>query len=832
MKLAARRPPSSSAGASPRKEKAYGAAPGVLRPVEGGLRPTDDDNELVSAEGGGVEEVRLSQDLTLLDITMLGVGALMGGGVFVLLGLGAEAAGPGLLLAFFLNGLITIPTMMVYAQLGSAFHDAGGGYLWIKEALAQPWGFLGGWMGWFSHAVACAVYALASGFFLAWLLKRAGLVAEAGGGSLLVAGAAVPEGLLIAVSAAVFALGFVLLNYVGVKQSVKAENAINALVLTVVLVFLGFGLWKVGQRPDLVQGNFADFMPKGMGGVFAAMGITFIAFEGYEIISQSSEEVKNPRRNVPRAIFISMLGVWAVILLTTVVTIGLVTAGPSSWEFLGAHGSLAVVEAAPFVFPASWGAYASLVMLASAMLLQLVGLNATIYSSSRVSFAMGRDGNLPRFFRGIHRKYRTPHGSVLASGVIILVMALALPIKSVAVAADVMFLLMFILVNVAYVKLHRTMPAERFGFRAPLFPWLPLAAIVGKALLTGFLLWHEPLGSLAAFAWLGVGLGFYYVYVHPRERALHTEKRGKEVLHEARRGPQKDFRILVPVSNPANVPGLALAAKDLAKGLDAEVIFVYIVRMPEATPLREGARFVDEARPLFHAAERVIGGEVPMHSIVRIGHNVGEAIRSTAEEKGASLLLIGWRGDRSVPEMVLGATLDTLVENPPCDVAVLKLRGTPPPGKILVPTHGGGHAPLSMRLAGAIARARGASVTVYNVVPPEEEDEMMDAARKAKGRALLQQSGAGEARTEIVIEHGSDPVECIVRKGEGYDLLVVGATTEPAWRNYLFGAKPEQITERFQGSVLMVKSHLGKRSETMRRLGRRLKRAWHLLRPA
>ena len=799
--------------------------------MAGGPGPDDAENEIVSAEGGGVEEVRLSQDLTLLDITMLGIGALMGGGVFVLLGLGAEVAGPALLLAFFLNGVITIPTMMVYAQLGSAFHDAGGGYLWIKDALKQPWGFLGGWMGWFSHAVACAVYALASGFFLVWLLKRAGLVGAAGEGQVLLGGLLVAESLVIALSAAVFALLFVALNYVGVKQSVKAENAINYLVLTVVVVFLGFGLWKVGQNPGLVQGNFMDFMPHGATGVLAAMGITFIAFEGYEIISQSSEEVKNPRKNVPKAIFISMMGVWVIILLTTVVAIGLVTASPSSWEFLGSHGSLAIVEAAPYVLPEAFGAYASLVMLASAMLLQLVGLNATIYSSSRVSFAMGRDGNLPRFFSGIHRKHRTPHMSVVASGVIILVMALALPIKSVAVAADIMFLMMFILVNVAYIKLNRTMPPERFGYRAPFFPWLPLFAIAGKALLTGFLLWHEPLGSLAAFAWLGVGLGFYYVYVHPREKAVATQKREKEVLHEARRGVQKDFRILVPVSNPANVPGLALAARDLAKGLDAEVLFVYIVRVPEATPLREGARFVDEARPLFHAAERVINGEVPMHSIVRIGHNVGEAIRNTAEEKGASLLLIGWRGDRSVPEMILGATLDSLIENPPCDVAVLKLRGTPPPGKILVPTHGGGHAPLSMRLAGAIARARGASVTLYNVVPPEEEAEMMDAARKARGRALVQQAGAADTQAEIVIEHGNDPVESIVRKGQGYDLLVVGATTEPAWRNYLFGAKPEQITERFQGSVLMVKSHLGKRSETMRRLGRSLRRARQLLRP-
>src|SRR5690349_8851902 len=101
---------------------------------------------------------------------MLGVGALMGGGVFVLLGIGANVAGPALLLSFFLNGLVTIPTLMVYAELGSVSHDTGGGYRWVREGLREPFGFLGGWMGWFSHAVACAVYTLASAYFLRWIL--------------------------------------------------------------------------------------------------------------------------------------------------------------------------------------------------------------------------------------------------------------------------------------------------------------------------------------------------------------------------------------------------------------------------------------------------------------------------------------------------------------------------------------------------------------------------------------------------------------------------------------------------------------------------------------
>ncbi|MEA3165670.1 MAG: basic amino acid/polyamine antiporter, family, partial [Thermoplasmata archaeon] len=106
-------------------------------------------------------EVRLAREITFLDATMLGVGALMGGGVFVLLGIAAGVSGPALILALFFNGFITIPTLLVYAELGSASDDAGGGYLWAKEGLGQPFGFLGGWLGWFSHVIACSLYALA-----------------------------------------------------------------------------------------------------------------------------------------------------------------------------------------------------------------------------------------------------------------------------------------------------------------------------------------------------------------------------------------------------------------------------------------------------------------------------------------------------------------------------------------------------------------------------------------------------------------------------------------------------------------------------------------------
>src|SRR5438045_621666 len=159
---------------------------------------------------------------------MMGVGALMGGGVFVLLGLATGVAGPAVLLSLFLNGFITIPTLLVYAELGSASDDAGGGYLWVKQGLGQPFGFLGGWFSWFSHIIACSLYSIASAAFIVTMAQFAHLLPG-------------HHPLLEQVLAVSLAALFIGLNYVGVKIGIKAENVINSVVLVAVLAFIAAG---------------------------------------------------------------------------------------------------------------------------------------------------------------------------------------------------------------------------------------------------------------------------------------------------------------------------------------------------------------------------------------------------------------------------------------------------------------------------------------------------------------------------------------------------------------------------------------------------------------
>lgn len=737
----------------------------------------------------GVEgEVSLAREITFLDATMLGVGALMGGGVFVLLGIAAGVSGPALILALFFNGFITIPTLLVYAELGSASDDAGGGYLWAKEGLGQPFGFLGGWLGWFSHVIACSLYAIAASAFALFIAQSAGWLSVS------------PE--MVRILALVLSALFIGLNYIGVKIGIRAENAVNSVVLLAVLVFIAFGLWEVAQHPETVRFNFDPFFPPGtlahgLSNVFLSMGITFIAFEGYEIIAQTSEEIQDPRRNIPRAIWASFLIAWGVMLLVAFIAFGVPSFrdGEQSWVFLAESKEHALVEAAGQIMP-----YGAMVIAGSALLLQVTALNATLYSSSRVSFAMGRDGNLPRFFGKIHPQRRTPHWAVLGSGVLVLVMAL-LPIETVAVAADVMFLLLFLVVNTAYIKLRKTIPQERFGFRAPLFPYIPLAGIAGKSFLAVYLWKYSHVAWYVTILWIAVGLILYYSYIRPREHLEPAvEPRPAFVARPVDR-LRKAYRILVLLSSPApsTARSLARTAGAMAKALDGEVLLLAPVIVPDVTPLDEGRKLF-RGGPLLSEARTAVPQSVPVHTLVRIGHNLDALVREVVREEGVSLLLMS-----AVGKATVGQPTGPLVAFPPCDLALLRHRQEGSAVRVLIGGGGLGesHAALAVRLGTAMAKAHGGQTLLYHV---RSDGRDPAESRQAWGRTLLDHHAVAGAKAELELGEPGDPVPLLVAKAKAHDLVVVGAGEPRFLGKGLLGPRAQEISDRVAGNVLIVRN--------------------------
>src|SRR4030095_1146540 len=289
---------------------------------------------------------QLIRSLRLLDILMVGIAAMIGGSIFVLTGPAIGLAGSAVIVAFIINAIITLFTAMAYAELGSAMPEAGGGYLWVREGLPRPNAFISGWMAWCAHIVAGSLYAVGYGSFQYSLLQMLGIV-----GDQPLFGIIPVDKLIAVLSIAAFAY----VNVKGASETSKLGIIVTVIQLGTIFALIGAGFLTINNEPNWSSNFMSNFAPIGIGGIVAAMGLTFIAFEGYEIIVQTGEEVKNPRRNIPRAIFISLILVVLLYCLVAFVSIGAFTSvdtnGQPAWKYIGTYGDLGIMKAAESFLP-------------------------------------------------------------------------------------------------------------------------------------------------------------------------------------------------------------------------------------------------------------------------------------------------------------------------------------------------------------------------------------------------------------------------------------------------------------------------------------------------
>ena len=737
-----------------------------------------------------VEEVTLSRSLDLFTITMIGVGGMIGAGIFVLTGSAAGVAGPALILVFFLNGLVTSLTAMVYAELGSAFPEAGGGYLWVKEGLGGAQGFLSGWMSWFAHATAGSLYALGFGRFAAELFSMAGVPFF---------GLSTNQVTLVWMT--IIIVVFTLLNYRGVSETGKVGNIITMTKISILALFVLFGILAMLRTTDWHTRFTTGFMPNGIGGVLMAMGLTFIAFEGYEIIAQSGEEVRDPARNVPRAIFLAVLIAVVIYLLVGFTAIGATQPPPGLkvYQYLGQQKEIAIVDVAQQTFPFKIGA---IVLLISGLVSTMSALNATSFSSSRVSFAMGRDLNLPAMFARIHPQRHTPYVAVLFSGGLMLLAAWVLPLEEVAAAADIMFLALFLQVNFAAMSLRRRRPDLKRAFMIPWYPVVPVLAVIANAILALYLFTFSITSWIVAAIWVVVGLLSYYIYF----QRVEAMEKPKEVLMEEVL-VSREYSVIVPVVDQEQARILGQIGAILAQANRGEVLALHVVRVPQQLTLGEGRLLLKGGRSYLETViQQAKMHDVPVHTVIRLGRNVAEAIEKTVDENAANLLLLGWPGFTRSTNNLYGPVIDPLVDNPPTDIAVVRYRKFRPVHSILVPVAGGPNSQRAVRLAVHMAAAGGEAepvkVRVLHLMPNQPDER-----ERVRAEQILRETmdGIQYPYLEPYLAESSGIVEGILEEAEGFDLIVVGGSKEPLFRNLMFGNVSDQIAQKAKVTVIMVK---------------------------
>lgn len=726
-------------------------------------------------------EVRLSREMRLIDITMIGVGAMIGAGIFVLTGIAAGVAGPALILVFLLNGIVTLFAAAAYAELGSAFHSAGGGYLYVKTGLKDPQGFMSGWMSWFAYVVACALYALGFGAYGKECLPLLGL--EHLSLPLL------PVELWLALAVVIV---FSWINYRGASEAGSAGNFVTLGKIVLLAVFVGFGLWITLHRPDWPATFTGDFVPNGFGHVFIAMGLTFIAFEGYEIIAQCSEEVRAPEKNVPKAIFLSLVIVVPIYLLVAFAALGaVVPAGMPSWQYLGEQKETALVEVAKTFFRGG-----GIMILLGGLFSTMSALNATIYSSSRVSFAMGRDRNLPAWLGHIHPVRKTPHWAILVSGLLSAFMAVALPIEVVASAANIMFLLLFIQVQAALIALRRKQPDLPRGFRVPLVPFVPVLGILLQLALAVFLFFYSPMAWLSAAVWIGLGLGVFYTYSRKRDRAYTQLVAVREAAE------RRDYRILACIGDPGHAQTTLRAAVNVARHYDGELIVLSVVEVPDRDLLAQGTARAREVRDMLdRLVASLPGNGLLVRVVVKVSHRISFGISETALEERCNLIVMGRPRHTGLLGRFAATIVDRVVRAAPVQVVVVTAEHWPEQiGTVLLAYEQGPHAELSADLAAAFGGKDPTRVRAVHVLPVAATPEEQRSARETMAREL---GGRCPADDQCVVQAG-DIVSGLLGQSDGADVIVIGGTEAGMLEQLLGYAPPLELADRTNRPVLTV----------------------------
>ncbi len=460
----------------------------------------------------GDNEHGLKRTLTAFSITLLGIGAIVGTGIFVLTGVAAaKYAGPGLIFSFIVAGIVSGLAAICYAEFASTVPISGSAYTYSYATLGELIAWIIGWDLILEYAVGAGAVSIGwSGYIVDFLKSALGI-------TLPKAITASPfSGGIVNLPAVIIILLVTGLLILGTSESTMVNNIMVGIKLVVIVFFLIVGVGHVNPA------NWQPFLPFGVGGIFRGASIIFFAYIGFDQISTSAEETKNPARDLPIGIFASLLICTVLYIAVTAVLTGAVSytkldvASPVSHALilLGLNVAGSII---------SIGAICGLTTV----------LIVLLYGQSRIFFSMARDGLLPGFFSKVHPRFRTPYLSSLLVGLVVAAIAGFIPIDVVAELTNIGTLAAFVLVSVAVLVLRRTQPDLKRGYRVPFVPFIPILSIIASIVLIVSL----PIVTLIRFVvWLLLGFIIYFLYsrrkshlVKGNEETPTDEVVGKEV---------------------------------------------------------------------------------------------------------------------------------------------------------------------------------------------------------------------------------------------------------------------------------------------------------------
>ena len=441
---------------------------------------------------GGLKKV-----LGPFDLVLMGIGAIIGTGIFVLTGTGAVTAGPALTLSFIIAAFACGFAALCYAEFASSVPVAGSIYTYSYFTLGEIVAWMIGWDLLLEYGLATSTVAVGwSGYFQS-LLKGIGVVLPE---ALRAAPGAQPGvNTLFNLPAFLVMMFLTWILSMGVRESARLNNIMVIIKTGVVILFIVVGVSYV--KPD----NWQPFMPFGFGSVMSAAALVFFAFIGFDAVTSAAEEVKNPSRDLP----IGIIGSLAVCTVLYVIVAAIMTGIVPFMNFKGVdHPVSLALQFAGQDWVAGFVDLAAILGMSTVMLVMA-------YGQTRILFAMSRDGLLPAKLSEVHPKYGTPYFATWMVGIVFGLLAGLVPLDVLAELVNIGTLAAFSLVSLAVIILRKKRPDLHRAFRCPGVPVIPALAIIFCVTLMTFLSWHT---WVAFVIWLVIGLAVYFLYA--RQRSL------------------------------------------------------------------------------------------------------------------------------------------------------------------------------------------------------------------------------------------------------------------------------------------------------------------------
>ena len=717
----------------------------------------------------------------LVGATALGVGAIVGGGILALAGVAFATAGPAAILAFAFNGVIALLTVHSFASLARRFPESGGVYTYSKKVLSIEVAFVVGWVVWFASIVAGVLYALGFAAFAAEGLGRGLPLLGVESGWLRES--AVRVGIALAVIV-LYALSLV--RRVG---GGKDAATIGKVVVFLVLIGGGIFAWLRGDATELV-GRLTPFAPTGSLGIVQAMGYTFIALQGFDLIAAVGGEVRDPERTIPRAMYLS-LGIALVIYLPLLFLLETVGASPdvdiASAAAANPEGFVAEAVERYLGTPGYW------LVIGAGVLSMLSALRANMVGASRVAFAMAKDRTMPRRVGEVRASSGSPAIAVGLTAVMVAGIVVAVGnVAAAGAASSLIFLIAFAIVHWAAVLANRR-SAKTSSVLIPL---------VGAALCIGLAVFQAvavPEAGGVIGWWLLIGGALYLTVFAPGASLADASAEATDPDLARLRG--RSPLVLVPIANPDSAASLVDVAATLRTPGTGRVLLLSVVRAPSGMPPADGSLLRGAPELLRESLTRSFERGLIAETLFTIAPDSLGEIARVARTHACETVLLG------LPDLsgeAVEARTESLLEQLEVDTVILRAPrrwSLEAARRVLVPIGGGrDQSHLRARLLSSLIRTGNRDITYFHTIPSGASSE--DAARAERDlRNLARDEVPGPH--QVLVERTDDPQGVIVRRAAESDLVVMG-TQRRGRGNAQIGRLPIMIARQIDVPLILI----------------------------